>query len=119
LNNLLILYTAKMLFQSDYWVACKYNEKIETILDFLCTDKGIENLVIIDTSQTNSTNDILKDFNHDKQLPCKVVLITEQEVCVYEDSEEPHTKTIYVRNSLDEMSTNLLRTLQPIFAIFV
>lgn len=108
-----------MLFQSDYWLASNFSEKTETILDFLSTDEGIKTLVVIEKHISNDTYTILNSLSRD-DLDCKIELITETKSYSYENkNSEGHTKTIYVRNSLDDETVKLLKHLTPIFAIFV
>jgi hypothetical protein len=104
-----------MLFQSDYWLARNYAQKLETILDFLETDEGIKTLVIVDTTVTDVTKIILETVK-DVIAPC-VELINTTYTCSYK-GQESYKKTIYVYTSLDNALVTIERT-QPILAIFV
>jgi hypothetical protein len=110
-----------MLFQSDYWLACNYAEKVETILDFLDTDEGIKTLVIIERGIggiANATGTILESLKNDL-VPC-VEFISGNEIKSYKGQEsyhKTHRKTIYVYSSIDD-ALPLMKTMQPILAIF-
>ena len=108
-----------MLFQSDYWLACNYAEKVETILDFLDTDEGIKTLVIIERGIggiANATGTILESLKNDL-VPC-VEFISGNEIKSYKGQESHNRKTIYVYSSIDD-ALPLMKTMQPILAIFV
>lgn len=110
-----------MLYQSDYWLACSYGQKIETMRNFLDTDDGIITLLVIDKNMTTNTKDILEYLNEEDELPCAVELICSSGVIVY----NPHIQTtnkmksVYVRSNIDEDAIIIMKTLYPILAIFV
>lgn len=105
-----------MLFQSDYWLACNYAEKVETIVDFLDTDEGIKTLVIIDNTISNATDTILESLKHD--LVPYVEFITAIQTKSYKGQQSYHRKTIYLYTSIDHALATM-KTMQPILAIFV
>jgi len=49
-----------MLYQSDYWLATNFAEKIETILQFLDTDENIKTLMIIDKNPLSDAKDVFE-----------------------------------------------------------
>jgi len=107
-----------MLFQSEYWFASNNSEKTETILDFLQTDEGIKDLVIIDINESNikSIIDFIIDIN---DYECNIKLIINSNIYNYELNKEYHTKTIHIYIKLDDISINMIKTLTPILAIFI
>ena len=108
-----------MLFQSDYWLASIYSERLEVIQLILETDEGIQTHLVLDkTSVLTDTKDILDSLKDTNDLPCTVRLVTLTETIEYE-TEEEYTKTIYVRNRLDTSTIHLMRTMFPILALFV
>ena len=110
-----------MLFQSDYWLASSYQEKTETIAQFVDTDEGITVMFILDVDITADVPSILEDLIDNGDLPCIINLITDSGSSFFQPAgnlEDCHTKTIYVRNSLDVQSLNLMRHNYPILAIF-
>ena len=111
-----------MLFQSDYWVAANDHEKTEAIQDFLETDEGIKTLVIIDPDRNYHAMVLLDKIQEDSMLPCSVNLFTDTERYLFEATdmteESHHTKTIYIRNELDNGTVELLKKHQPILIIF-
>lgn len=110
-----------MLFQSDYWLASNYAEKLETIRQFLDMDAGIKTFVIIDRNLTDDTKDIIETLKADCSLPHTVLLVIGTKTNHYA-SDEPttgHTKTLHVRPSLDAETIQLLREEMPILALFV
>lgn len=107
-----------MLFQSDYWLAKTYLSRIETLVDFLSTDKGIKTLVIINTAAINDTRTLLETLEAQGDVPCRVDLSIGPERYSY-GNEGDHTKTIYVVRSLDQTTIDMLDRWQPILAIFV
>ena len=108
-----------MLFQSDYWLASNHTQYVETIINFLQTDEGITNLIIVDTSGSESISAIILNLKLNNELDCSVNLYTDYEACTYEHTEATHTKNIYLRNSFDTNTFNIMRNLYPILAIFV
>lgn len=109
-------YTNKMLFQSDYWMAENPTQKSETIHDFLLTDEGIKTLVIIDISGLDILNLIANIVKYN-DIECEVIVNKEEREIYNYGEENPHKKTIYIRKTLEE-ALQLLRSLQPILAIF-
>ena len=110
-----------MLFQSDYWVASSYQEKLETIAQFVDTDEGITAMFVLDVNVTADLPSILEDLSDNDDLPCIINLITESGSNLFQPTgnlEDCHTKTIYVRNSIDADSLNIMRNNWPIMAIF-
>lgn len=108
-----------MLFQSDYWLASIYSERLEVIQRFLETDEGIQTLLVLDqTSVRTDTKDILDVLKETNELPCTVRLVTETDTIEY-STEEEYTKTIYLRNRLDTSIIQLIRSQFPILALFV
>jgi len=110
-----------MLFQSDYWLASNYAEKLETILDFLETDEGIKTLVIIERGITNAAGTILESLKHD--LAPYVEFITANQIKTYKGQEshkqhKQHRKTIYLYSSIDD-ALPVMKTTHPILALFV
>ena len=103
-----------MLFQSDYWLASNYAEKLETILDFLDTDEGIKTLVIIDRGITNAAGTILESI---KDLGPYVEFISANQIKAYK-GQESYKKTIYLYSSIDD-ALPVMKTTQPILALFV
>lgn len=104
-----------MLFQSDYWLACSYAQKLETILDFLESHEGIKTLVIIDKTISDATKTILESIKTD-MIPC-VDLISQTETTHYKGNES-HKKTIYVYTFIDDALATM-KTTHPILAIFI
>lgn len=104
-----------MLFQSDYWLASNYAEKLETILDFLDTDEGIKTLVIIDRGITNAAGTILESI---KDLGPYLEFISANQIKTYKGQESYHKKTIYLYSSIDD-ALPVMKTTQPILALFV
>jgi len=109
-----------MLFQSDYWLASNYAEKLETILDFLETDEGIKTLVIIDRGITNAAGTILESI---EDLGPYLEFISANQIKTYKGQEshnnhKQHKKTIYLYSSIDD-ALPVMKTTQPILALFV
>ena len=110
-----------MLFQSDYWVASSYQEKTETIAQFVDTDEGITVLFVLDMDVTVDVPSILEDLIDNDDMPCIIKLITDSGSSFFQPAgtlEDCHTKTIYVRNSMDADSLNIIKNKWPILAIF-
>jgi hypothetical protein len=108
-----------MLFQSDYWLASNYSEKLETIRQFLDMDAGIKTFVIIDRNLTDDTKGIIETLKADCSLPHTVHLVIDKATNHYaSDEADGHTKTIHVRISLDAETIQLLREEMPILALF-
>ena len=110
-----------MLFQSDYWVASSYQEKLETIAQFVDTDEGITVMFILDVNITADVPSILEDLADNDDLPCIINLITESGSNLIQPTgslEDCHTKTIYVRNSIDTDSLNIMRNNIIIFKFY-
>jgi hypothetical protein len=103
-----------MLFQSDYWLATGIHEKTETLIDFLDTDPGITTLVILEKELTDDVKSLLDNISFE----CNVILSVRDNNYEYKIDAD-HTKTIYVRNCLDDATIELMKNLTPIFAIFV
>ena len=108
-----------MLFQSDYWLASNYAEKIETIRQFLDMDAGIKTIVIIDRNLTDDTKTVIETLKADCSLPHTVHLVIGTTTNHYA-SDEPtgHTKTIHLRTVFDAETIQLLREEMPILALF-
>ena len=114
-----------MLFQSDYWFAENYSQRVETIQDFIQTDDGIRTLIILDKGKTGDARKILDYLRDEEQMPCHVKLV----IGLHEEASQIHMivpsidieskKTIYIINDFDSASIALFRNLQPILAIFV
>jgi len=104
-----------MLFQSDYWLACNYAEKVETILDFLDTDEGIKTLVIIDRTISDATGTILESLND--LVPCVEFIANSSQTKSYK-GQESYKKTIYLYSSIDD-ALPVIKTTQPILAVFI
>ena len=107
-----------MLFQSDYWLACNYAEKVETILDFLDTDEGIKTLVVIDNTISNATGTILESLKHDLVPYVEFITSNASQTKSYKGQQSYHRKSIYLYTSIDDALTTM-KTMQPILAIFV
>ena len=116
-----------MLFQSDYWVAANGSERAETLRDFLDTDEGIQNLVIIQKNPESDLDKIVEQIVAEGYLRCNLTLVLGQgqdETQIYEAAADEvgnitHMKTIYLCSGLDEHAIDLLRRLTPILALFV
>ena len=106
-----------MLFQSDYWLASNYAEKVECILDFLETDEGIKTLVIIDRTISDATGTILESLKHDL-VPCVEFIANPSQTKSYKGQESYHRKSIYLYTSIDD-ALPLMKTTQPILAVFI
>ena len=104
-----------ILFQSDYWLASSYAQKLETILDFLDTDEGIKTLVIIDKTVVDVTKIILESVQ-DVLTPC-VELVNTTYTYSYK-GHESYKKTIHVYTSMDDALATM-KTTHPILAIFI
>jgi hypothetical protein len=99
------------MFTGDYWFASNPHEKEETIRQFLCTDEGIKTLLVIGDS------DIADIVNVD-EFECNVTIVTNDGVTKHMTRPDSHTKTIYVRPKLNLSTTNMMRLMKPILAIF-
>ena len=114
-----------MLFQSDYWVAASGSERMETLRDFLDTDEGIQNLIIIQKNPESDLVKILEQIVDEGYLRCNLTLVLgEGKTHVYESTADEvgnitHMKTIYLCSGLDDHAVDLLRRLTPILALFV
>jgi len=116
-----------MLFQSDYWVAASASERTETLRDFLDTDEGIQNLVIIEKNPESDLVKLVEQIVAEGYLRCNLTLVLGQdtgETQVYEAAVDEvgnitHMKTIHVCSTLDEHAIGLLRQFTPILALFV
>ena len=100
------------MFVGDYWFASNPNEKEETIRQFLGTDEGIRTLLVIGVSDVA---DIVAKVNESE---CNVTVVTNEGSTVYKTRPGSHTKTIYVRPKLNVTTTNMMRLMKPILAIF-
>ena len=107
-----------MLFQSDYWVASNNSEKTETIQDFLSTDEGIKELIIIDMNNSN-VKSIIEYIIDIDELECNINLIINSNMYKFELDEKYHTKNISVYPCLDDKSIDMIKKLTPILGIFV
>ena len=110
-----------MLYQSDYWLASSFQEKTETIVQFIDTDEGITTLFILDVDITEDVPAILDNLIDDGDLTCIINLITDSGTSMFSPEntvEDYHIKTIYVRNKIDSASLDLMRNTSPILAIF-
>jgi len=109
-----------MLFQSDYWLASNYAEKLETIRQFLDMDAGIKTIVIIDRNLTDDTKGIIETLKADCALPQTVHLVIGTTTNHYaSDESDGHTKTIHLRTALDAETIQLMREEMPILALFL
>ena len=114
-----------MLFQSDYWVAASASERTETLRDFLDTDEGIQNLVIIEKNPESDLVKLVEQIVAEGYLRCNVSLVLGQdrtqvyEAAVDEIGNITHMKTIHLCTGLDEHAIGLLRQFTPILALFV
>ena len=108
-----------VLFQSDYWFASTYSQRVETIQNFIEDDQRI--LVIIDFNTHTDVRGILNTLNDEGQIPCFVRLIlnnSELEVYEYNFTEGVCNKNIYVLHKFNNTATGLIKRLTPILAIF-
>ena len=114
-----------MLFQSDYWVAASASERTETLRDFLDTDEGIQNLVIIEKNPESDLVKLVEQIVAEGYLRCNVSLVLGQgttqvyEATVDEIGNITHMKTIHLCTGLYDNTVDLLRRLTPILALFV
>ena len=109
-----------VLFQSDYWFASTYSQRVETIQNFIEEDSQ-RTLIIIDNAGTD-VKVIIDILNKEWQLVFLRLVIgnpDDLEIHEYNLNDGPCNKTIYVLKSLDKMSLNLIERLTPILAIFV
>jgi hypothetical protein len=108
-----------MLFQSDYWFVSKYSERVETLRNFLETDEGITNLVIVDMANSGDINTIIESIKMDGNLDCSVNVYTTTNITLHEsNNSDLHTKTIYVRDHFDLDTIDMIKATMPILAIF-
>jgi len=113
-----------VVFQSDYWFASSYSQKVEAIQDFLETDEGIRTLVIIDSTTLSDVKEILEDLNYAGQIPPYLRFVIGNpekplEVYEYNFTDGICEKTIYLLKRLDNMATGLIKRVKPILAIFI
>lgn len=101
------------MFVSDYWFVSNPNEKEEAIRQFLRTDEETRTLLVIGIS--TEVKDIISKVN---EFECTVSVVTNEGSTVHTTRPGSHTKTIYVRQSIDISTTNLMRIVKPILAIF-
>jgi hypothetical protein len=78
-----------MLFQSDYWLASNYAERLETIRNFIETDEGIKTLVVIDKT-LNCVKEVMDNIH--EELDCNIKVISEVEEILYENLDSSHMK---------------------------
>ena len=104
-----------MLFQSDYWLASNYAERLETIRNFIDTDEGIKTLVVIDKT-LNCAKEVMNNIN--EELECNIKLISEVEEILYENLDSSHIKRIYIFKTIED-ALSLMKITQPILAIFL
>lgn len=98
------------MFVGDYWFASNPHEKEETIRQFLGTDEGIRTLLVIGVSDVV---DIVKV----NESECNVTIVTNEGATTI-TRPGSHTKTIYVCPKLNVTTTNMMRLMKPILAIF-
>jgi hypothetical protein len=113
-----------VLFQSDYWFASNYSQRVEVVQNFVETDEGIRSLVIIDFNGQNNLKEILNTLSEEDQIPCYVRLVignpeSPLEIYEYNFSQGTCNKTIYLLRRLDNMATALIKRVKPILALFV
>jgi hypothetical protein len=106
-----------MLYQSDYWLATNFAEKIETVLQFLDTDEHIKTLMIIDKNPLSDAKDVFEYLDEKNELKYKINLIIGTYTCSYGNSNQE--KTIYISYNLNEETIRLMKDIQPILAIFI
>ena len=104
-----------MLFQSDYWLASNYAERLETIRNFIDTDEGIKTLVVIDKT-LNCAKEVMNNIN--EELDCNIKLISDVEEILYENLDSSHIKRIYIFKTIED-ALSLMKITQPILAIFL
>ena len=110
---------SQCLFQSDYWFASTYSQRIETIQNFIEAD-GQRTLIIIDTAETN-VRQIMDTLRDEWELPFVRLILgdpDELEVYEYNFTEGNCNKSIFVFKSLDKNTLDLIKKLTPILAIF-
>jgi hypothetical protein len=103
-----------MLFQSDYWFASNWNEKLETLQNFIGSSDDIVSLCIIGKDDVQAILDTISPDD----IPCSLALITESEANFIKRPGK-HSKTIYVSSGFDVNTLALMKRLYPILAIFV
>ena len=103
-----------MLFQSDYWFASTWNEKLETLKNFIGSSEDIVTLCIIGKDDVQAILDTISPAD----IPCNLALITESEANFIKRPSK-YAKTIYVSSGFDANTITLMKKLYPILAIFV
>jgi hypothetical protein len=110
-----------VLFQSDYWFASTYSQRVETIQNFIEAD-GQRTLIIIDTAVTN-VRQIMDTLRDEWELPFVILVLGHPDkpfgVFEYNPIEgRPANKIIYQLESLDALALNAIKRSKPILAIF-
>jgi hypothetical protein len=109
---------SQSLFQSDYWFASTYSQRIETIQNFIEAD-GQRTLLIIDTA--TNVKEIMDTLNNEWSLPFVRLILGDPdklEVYEYNFTEDHCNKSIFVLKYLDKNTLDLIKRLTPILAIF-
>jgi len=112
----------EVLFQSDYWFANTYSQRVETIQNFIEDDQRV--LVIIDSRLHNDIRTILNILMEEEQIPSYLRLVIGNpekplEVYEYNFNQGICNKTIYVLSKLNNMATALIKRVKPVLAIFI
>jgi len=117
-----------MLFQSDYWFTTNEHERVEMLRNFLITDEGITDLIIIGDYLEAIQACEQAICEEDEDIECHVKILAEKNVERYGKSHHPneinfygenatHTKTIHVCRELGKETMLLIKTLSCILAI--
>jgi hypothetical protein len=109
-----------MLFQGDYWFASLESERLETIQHFLEQDEKINTLVIV--QKNYESWEIVSILNRISYLyDFNVNLITESGgTQLYNGRDNSvNIKTIYLRESIDDETINLIKNKKPVISIFI
>ena len=106
-----------MVYQSDYWLATNFAEKIDTVLQFLQTNDNIKPLMIIDKNPLSDAKDVFEYLDEKNELKYKINLIIGTYTCSYGNNDLE--KTIYISYNLNEATIRLMKDIQPILAIFI
>ena len=109
-------------FQSNYWFASSYSQRVEVVQEFVQSDETIRTLVIIDYTYT-SLREILNILMEEDQIPGYVRLVignpdSPLEFYEYNFSQGICNKTIYVLSKLNNMATALIKRVKPVLALF-
>ncbi len=113
-----------MLLQGEFYLANNIDDKKEALLRFM-DDDNLTNLLIIDEKIDTDIKIILTKLSEAKKLYCKIaIILPDTSKIIFEESfinikeKRNIIKTIFIRDSLDEIARFIIHEHWPILGFF-